>query len=326
MRGFWPQIFELAPPGMYVYDSHVGYVLSPGFRGTISRSEFRVPFTTNRAGLRGVDPGSSHASTYRILLLGDSMIWGFGVEDDQTVSARLQDLLRARYSKPTVEVLNAGVPGYGTADELAFLKARGAELEPDLVVVQFFPVNDFEEYRTPARTWAAESDGKLVRRDSAHASASKVGPAWKAWREWLKQHSHVARLSFDGVGYIATRVGLLERVDAMWGEDFTEEDAARGVALLVEVAEVARSLGARTLYLYTTGQAQVIQDQYRPARSLMIVRDAARISGAPWVDVSQHLQKRPDRLELYYPLDGHWTARGNEAVSEILLEAILNEK
>ena len=135
-----PQNFDVHAPGMYVADPSVGYVLKPGFAGIIERSEFRAPFTVNEAGLRGPAPRPRTENTFRILVLGDSMAFGFGVLDDETFSVQLENMLAGRFPSLDVQVLNGSVPGYGTADELAFLKSRGAALDPDLVVVQFFPL------------------------------------------------------------------------------------------------------------------------------------------------------------------------------------------
>jgi hypothetical protein len=64
----------------------------------------------------------------------------------------------------------------------------------------------------------------------------------------LKLNSHLGRLLFDVGGYLGTRVGILGEVDALWGEDFTQEEAKLGVELLVHIAETANKLGAETLF------------------------------------------------------------------------------
>jgi lysophospholipase L1-like esterase len=319
LRVLSPQIFPIHPPGLYEEDSDVGYVLTPGFRGSVRRAEFDSLVAIGQTGLRGAAPRPRGPNTFRILVLGDSLAWGFGVGDDETFAARLESILARRYPDFDIQVLNGAVPGYGTADELAFLRARGTELDPDLVIVQFLSVNDLSESRVPASEWAAVREGILVARTRERERETHAGrPLWERIRGSLKQHSHLARLVSDVVGYLGIRAGLLGGIDALWGEDFSAEDARRGRDLLVQIAHEARELGATTLFLYTTGQAQVVGNTYSPLRSSAVVEAAAAEAGVPWIDASAALQSRSDRLELYYPKDGHWTAQGHSAIAEIL--------
>ena len=324
LRLFYPQIFLVHPPGMYALDPEIGYVLTPGFKSSMSRPEFHIDFSTNDIGLRGINPTSPKANTFRILVLGDSQTWGFGVEDNETYSIRLENLLSAQYPNLDIQVLNGGVPGYGTADELAFLKSRGAALQPDLVIVQFLSVNDLKENRTPASTWATIVDGMLASREDATGSETNLSISLvEQSQRWLKKNSYLARLSFDAIGYLGTRAGLFKDINALWGEDFSQEDAKLGQELLVQIAKTSEGLGAECLLLYTTGQAQVIQGTYDRPRSAEVVADAAQIAEVPWIDVSAEMHERSDRNSFYYHQNGHWTPEGHRVVAEILAKDII---
>ena len=117
-------------------------------------------YTTNELGFRG--PPTTVAKppgVRRILGLGDSVMYGTGVSDDETFLALLPGLLRQRYPDESWEVINTGVPGYNTAMEVEVLAARGLALEPDLVVMMFVG-NDYglpNFIRQPVDPWALES-------------------------------------------------------------------------------------------------------------------------------------------------------------------------
>ena len=318
LRLFKPQIFEMHPKGMYVEDDEVGYVLAPNFSGRHRRTEFDVAVNTDRAGRRrtGVEPPDETA--FRVLVLGDSQAFGFGVEDSETFASQLEELLNGGSDCGSIEVLNAGVPGYGTFDQLNYLRSRGAEVRPDLVLVQFLSANDLLENRYPAVEWARIEGGYLSGGVDVVEDAEPV-PRWLRIQYWLKNHSHLARLSLDTLGYLVIRAGIGGRIDAMWGEDFSPDDAELGTDLLEAVAAERAELEADMLLLYTTGQAQVLDEEYRALPSRRVIEDFASESGTPWVDITSRLRTIEDRASIYFPKNGHWTPAGHRAVAEILV-------
>jgi lysophospholipase L1-like esterase len=104
-----------------------------------------VPQRINSMGLRG--PERSHRAdegTRRVLFLGDSVVFGFRIEDDaDTLPAQLEACLEAGASQ-TVEVINAGVDGWSPWQEAEWLRTEGARYEPDVVVMGFV-LNDVTE-------------------------------------------------------------------------------------------------------------------------------------------------------------------------------------
>jgi len=326
---FLPQIFDVHPRGMYIEDPDVGYRLTPGFSGTIERSEFRQRFRIDEAGLRAQgQPRTDGQDTVRILVLGDSQAFGFGVADDETFSAQLEHSLATRHPALRVRVMNGGVPGYGTADQLAFLKSMGPKFDPDLIIVQFLSVNDILETRTPAKDWAAVADGWLTNKAALvpEPEAETDNDGYGALAHlmfWAKAQSHLLRLTSNGLGYAALRLGLTADIDVLWGEDFPDDAAAATTDSLVAIATEARRLGAQCVFLYTTGQNYVLAEDYSSPRSAMVVRRAAESADVPWVDATPYLRGRDDRLEQFNPLDGHWTAMGHRAIAELLAERLM---
>lgn len=113
-------------------------------RGTVLRFEFRPScagefsdtfFRTNPLGLRG-DPVREDGSI-RILSIGDSCTWGWGVGQDEAYPTVLQRLLDERYGAGRYQVLNAGVPGYTSYEGLIDLRERGLALKPAIVIAGY---------------------------------------------------------------------------------------------------------------------------------------------------------------------------------------------
>jgi lysophospholipase L1-like esterase len=104
-----------------------------------------IPVRINSQGLRGPEVNlKKPPGTYRVLNLGDSVVFGWGVRYDDTYGYRLQELLNQHYGGDpvTYEVINAGVPGWNMANILAYLEAKGLDYQPDLILLNFTVVND----------------------------------------------------------------------------------------------------------------------------------------------------------------------------------------
>lgn len=109
------------------------YELKPNLDGLFLGRRLR----TNSHGLRGPEMAvEKPAGVRRIVGLGDSHMFGWGVEQDEVYLARLQERLGVD-GECRWEVLNFAVPGYNTAMEAATFEHRALAFSPDVVVVHF---------------------------------------------------------------------------------------------------------------------------------------------------------------------------------------------
>lgn len=121
-------------PALFVPNAATVYGNRPGFRGNYAG----VLVSINSMGHRGHDfPQSKATNEFRVLLLGDSVTFGQAVEQHQTFSSHLETLLNAKRTTSYYRVINAGVPGFNTADESNYLRASGDALDPDFVIVTY---------------------------------------------------------------------------------------------------------------------------------------------------------------------------------------------
>ena len=109
-------------------------------------------YTTDGAGRRVVPDRTADAGGggQRVVALGDSYTFGWGVDDEHTYPAQLERRLRDEYGLEGVEVINAGTPGFNTMQEASYLASRWEELRPDVVVLGFV-MNDAEPPRSAPR-------------------------------------------------------------------------------------------------------------------------------------------------------------------------------
>jgi len=142
------------------------YVLKPGIRWTVAsnlqgkavkdgRRSSTFTLTTDDNGLRVSGPARPGAAT-KILVLGDSVVFGWNLPDDQTMPARLQHHLDELAGEGVTWVINGGQPGFSSVQSLYMLEQLGPAYAPDLVLVQFSMHNtkpsletDLQQLRAP---------------------------------------------------------------------------------------------------------------------------------------------------------------------------------
>jgi len=90
----------------------------------------------NSGGFRDKEyPVQKDPSKYRILFLGDSVVYGYGLSLADTLPKQLEEVFK-KSSRPT-EVLNFGVSGYEAEQAIEFLKESGLKYHPDMVIVGY---------------------------------------------------------------------------------------------------------------------------------------------------------------------------------------------
>ena len=99
-----------------------------------------VHLTTDARGFRRTGASTAEAPAnvrpFRIVGLGDSYMFGWGVADEQTYLARLEARLRAHGGSRSWQVVNTAVPGYNTAMEVETLVRKALDPSPQLVVLE----------------------------------------------------------------------------------------------------------------------------------------------------------------------------------------------
>ncbi|MEO0649165.1 MAG: hypothetical protein AAFZ65_00625 [Planctomycetota bacterium] len=135
--GFEPIVNPMGPRWMYRLDPELGFALNPGFEGRHEHPEFATAIEIDARGFRDVAAGGE--PRHRVLVLGDSMVFGFGVEAEETFCEVLQGDLG------DVDVINAGTSGYGPKEQAVLLDRHLDALDPDAIVSSFFMANDLED-------------------------------------------------------------------------------------------------------------------------------------------------------------------------------------
>jgi lysophospholipase L1-like esterase len=113
-----------------VPDPDCAYVHQPGLHRRLQGVDVRI----NSLGLRGAEiPAAKPGAARRLLVLGDSIVFGWGVEEEDTFPSRMRETLRR--DQPEWEVAAAGVGSWNVRTEREFLRSRWDRLQPDALVL-----------------------------------------------------------------------------------------------------------------------------------------------------------------------------------------------
>lgn len=317
-------------------DPDLVYEPLPGASLQVHEGGVDLVYRINAQGRRGPEVTTPKpAGTFRILALGDSVIFGDEVNEEESFPRQLEQTLGAPDGPaPRYEVVNGGVTGYNTYQEAAWLRSRGAGIEPDLVVLSFVS-NDFED-----PLWAANY--YAYTRSIPLAPGWFPNPAWvvaashaqpePGWRDRLKEEMRLYNLVASRWYLLLQTLGLRPRAaaradptpgqyqDALLDDDSVEWRWYRSLVLQMRDLLAARGI---PLALWTTvGPNQVENPRWSHITSLFDRFSAE--SGIPMVHLWPALQGR-DLGPLYRPR-GHFSGAGNRLAAEAVHDLLRSRR
>ena len=178
MSRYEPSLFQRHPTQINI--------LAPDASVVVETIEYTTSIRTNSIGLRG-DEVSPNGDSITIITVGDSFTLGLQVSEEQTWQALLSTSLTESLNQ-SVEVLNAGVDGYGTLQATQQLKRLAEQTGADIAILSFYLGNDFrdnailDERRRlmNARENPPSQDESASRGNAALAKTSSLYATWLA--------------------------------------------------------------------------------------------------------------------------------------------------
>lgn len=128
------------------YDATLGWAGIPDIKGSLKWIDFEHPVQHNQHGFRGKNYPFQRSDKKRIVVVGDSFVWGFGVNDQEIFTAQIENQLGDQW-----EIVNMGVSGYGTDQQIILWESLGQKWNPDHVFLFFTFVNDLYDNILPER-------------------------------------------------------------------------------------------------------------------------------------------------------------------------------
>ncbi len=315
----------------FTYDEELGWANLPGSSGVFSIPSGTTVVNISAEGWRDTDLSAEKApGTKRILVLGDSQTWGYGVNQDE----RFSDHLKTAFDN--ADVLNMGVSGYGTAQEDLQLRTRGLAYQPDIVVVAFYSNDLFDNlndgsgatYEYPRPTLIPGNGSLRVTNQPVPKKAALWEKARSYYDElpwWSRLPMKYSRVFFltkqviDGASRAMVRAGWQDEIPASFRQpdspswttafaildDMNTRCQEAGCTLVVAVIPTERMLEANET---------VVEDQ---------LVAWGKNTGVPVIPMASEFNQRGlDTLYLKY--DSHLSKAGHTLAGELIADK-LNE-
>jgi len=292
-------------------------------------------------------------------MLGDSFVEGVEVAAENTTSKLLEKKLNQLENGIHYDVINFGVGGYGTSQELAYLERDGIKYSPDVVVLHIFPKNDLLDniqkdvylpfnystnYPTVSNTLInKEIQFTLFQRFWAFAIA----------------HTHTANLI--GIALLSNQniAAILHRVDMLKTHQFnaTNVSYTRDIYLndppqqiidvfgktkiyLDRMNELAKQYNFTFIIVVIPAKEQVDIDAYKQFIEKEELNESAVAMLAPNYVLQQYAQQnevividpitlfreKNKQQKLYFVIDGHYKEQGHALLADVLYERLINNE
>lgn len=181
-------------------DADLGYVNMPGVNAV---AQGNIKIKTDAQGFRNGLPPPEFPAAFRVVGLGDSVMWGVGCQAEDTILGRLQRNWPA--AAGPLEAINAGVIGYSAYQEALLLETRLCPLKPDWVLVNLcfndvLPTEDpfgnlkdiYRHYLQAilagdSKNLAADGKKSLAEFCQALSRPESVEPVWDVYQRFLKK-------------------------------------------------------------------------------------------------------------------------------------------
>ena len=296
------------PARFWRHDALLGWHHQAAASGVFDhRPQFMTRIRINDKGLRGKDyPYERVAGKRRVLVLGDSLVFGYGVEQDEVFTDVLEGML------PATEVINAGVSGYGTDQELLWFRSEGVRYRPDLVIILMTGNDEWENHESLVYWFYPKPHFTLSDRGELRLTNVPVPPppvSRRLWT-WVLRHSRT------------TYQAHLLLTSAFPGAPPARDNYVLTLALVDELKREVTAIGAR-LIVATTFRFWPREDPKGYERYGELVQ-RLRQRGFTTLDIDGAKGYAPD--EMIIKDEGHWNALGHRFVARLIEPAIRGER
>jgi hypothetical protein len=285
----------------------------------------------NNLGLRGDDVLAKEPGEVRVLALGDSMTYGQGMGETETLPHQIELALRARAradagsrarsdassagasstsAAPNVRVINGGVRSYNTEQELGLLEEMAETIRPDVVVLFWF-ANDVDDPGIEGLCQRLERSGPIVF-DFNQPNTPRAELAWRV--KQIARHSALVMR----IRHVWTEAHWPELTPAALDKAFEKQEK-----YMEEFARLAQR-GEFDFVVAVIPLARIVESDGATHPLTERMRALAAKHGFPFLDLVEPLRgvRRANGKLPVLAYDGHYDAPANAALGASIAESL----
>ena len=282
--------------------------LRPHYEARVTTYEYVMSMKHNSLGFRDSEHLKKRPEDItRVVIIGDSFTYGWGVDQDQTYPALLEPLLDGAGDRQ-YEIFNMGIPDTGTV-EAQQIAQIAMTFDPHIIVLAML----LEDRWAVNGNDLVDNARKLQGKQAAAAGRQPSAGVLTSIHNFLARNSAL-------YAYIMTRRGNTMRRQAIGmreNRNREELDAAWELTtgLLAELN--ARAKAANVTFAVVRCPFYFDAQRDEPDRISTRLTEVGQGLEIPVLDLLPGMQQL-DTDSLYYQRDGHWTPAGNEAAAAII--------
>ena len=317
------RLWQEQTPVKSVGDPYLGFVYPPHYQTEIASRDFRFTVESDEHGFRNASPWPAQAD---VVVVGDSMAYGWGVEERERWTTLLDDAL------PTSSVITLGLPGTTPQQYARYFEKFGVALRPRIVIFAIFPGNDIVDAETFDRWVAAGSpgnydvwrffEGNVPTATVPFFDRSFLLLSLRSMRKSLMYGLNSKTVTFADGG----RIQLAPNVYGKASEHNNRKNAGFQsiVKATLDARNQARAISSQFVVLLLPVKESIyLPLQGNPFAGLLhpLLDVLQAEAGIPCIDMTGPFREwAANGKQLYFEVDGHPNVLGNKVVADTVEE------